>query len=104
MKVETRAVHFELSEKSRQYLDLKLERLHYVKDMIVDMIFVFTKEKDFKLECTANFRWGAQAHIEERSFDLDPGIDMLIDRLETKLSKEKEKIQEKGNHHQHREG
>jgi putative sigma-54 modulation protein len=95
MTVDVRSVHFELSEKSRQYLDQKLERIGYAKDMIVDLIFIITKEKDFKLEATANFRWGVQAHVEEREFELTPGIDKLMDRLEQKISKEKEKVQEK---------
>jgi putative sigma-54 modulation protein len=95
MTVDVRSVHFELSDKSRQYLDQKLERIGYAKDMIVDLIFIITKEKDFKLEATANFRWGVQAHVEEREFELTPGIDKLMDRLEQKISKEKEKVQEK---------
>ena len=62
--------------------------------MIVDLIFVITKDKEFKLEATVNFRWGVQAHMEERDFDVNPGIDKLVDRLEQKISKEKEKVQE----------
>ncbi len=94
MTVDVRCVHFELSETSRAYLDAKLERIGYAKDMIVDLIFVITKDKDFKLEATANFRWGVQAHVEERDFELNAAIDKLVDRLEQKVSKEKEKVQE----------
>jgi len=95
MTVDVRFVHFDLSETSKTYLDSKLERIEYAKDMIVDLIFVITKEKDFKLEATVNFRWGVQAHVEEREFDVNTGIDKLMDRLEQKISKEKEKIQER---------
>ncbi len=95
MTVDVRSVHFELSDKSREYLDTKLERIGYAKDMIVDLIFILTKEKDFKLEATANFRWGVQAHVEERAFDVNSGLDKLMDRLEQKIAKEKEKVQEK---------
>jgi putative sigma-54 modulation protein len=94
MTIDVRSVHFDLGEASRAYLDSKLERIGYAKDMIVDLIFVFMKEKDFKLEATANFRWGVQAHVEERDFELNAGIDKLVDRLEQKISKEKEKVQE----------
>ncbi len=94
MTVDVRCVHFELSETSRAYLDAKLERIGYAKDMIVDLIFVITKDKEFKLEVTVNFRWGVQAHMEERDFDVNPGIDKLMDRLEQKIAKEKEKVQE----------
>jgi putative sigma-54 modulation protein len=95
MTVDVRCVHFELSETSRAYLDAKLERIGYAKDMIVDLIFVITKDKEFKLEATVNFRWGVQAHMEEREFDVNSGIDKLMDRLEQKIAKEKEKVQER---------
>jgi len=96
MNVDVRSVHFDLSDKSRAYLDGKLERIGYAKDMIVDLLFVFTKDsKDFKCEATVNFRWGVQAHLLEHSFDINSGIDILMDRLEQKISKEKGKIQEK---------
>jgi putative sigma-54 modulation protein len=95
MTVDVRSVHFDLSEASRAYLDLKLERIGYAKDMIVDLIFVMTKDKDFKFEATVSFRWGVQAHLEERDFEVNTAIDKLIDRLEQKISKEKEKVQER---------
>jgi putative sigma-54 modulation protein len=95
MTIDVRSVHFDLGEASRAYLDSKLERIGYAKDMIVDLIFVMTKDKDFKLEATANFRWGVQAHVEERDFEVNACIDKLVDRLEQKIAKEKEKIQER---------
>lgn len=95
MTVDVRSVHFNLSDTSREYLDKKLERIGYADDKVVDLIFVFTKDKDFKLEATVNFRWGTQAHVEERDVDVNPGIDRLIDRLEQKITKEKEKVQER---------
>ena len=95
MTIDVRSVHFDLGTKSRQYLDKKLERIDYAKDMIVDLIFVFTKDKDFKTEATVNFRWGTQAHLEEHDYALDAGIDKLVDKLEQKITKEKEKVQEK---------
>lgn len=95
MNVDVRSVHFDLAPKSREYLDKKLERIDYAKDMIVDLIFVFTKDKDFKTEANVNFRWGSQAHLEEHDYTLDAGIDKLVDKLEQKITKEKEKVQEK---------
>jgi len=50
MKVDIRSVHFDLSEESKQYLMTKIERIGYAKDMIVDLLFVFTKDaKNYKL-------------------------------------------------------
>ena len=96
MNIDVRSVHFDLSEKSKAYLDTKLERIGYAKDMIVDLLFVFTKDsKDFKCEVTVNFRWGLQAHLQEHALEINPGIDILMDKLEQKITKEKGKIQEK---------
>jgi putative sigma-54 modulation protein len=95
MTIDVRSVHFDLGEASRAYLNEKLERIGYAKDMIVDLIVVITKDKDFKLEATASFRWGVQAHVEEHDFELNAGIDKLMDKLEQKISKEKEKVQER---------
>jgi putative sigma-54 modulation protein len=95
MTVDVRSVHFDLAPKSREYLDKKLERIAYAKDMIVDLIFVFTKDKEFQVEATVNFRWGTNAHVEDHDYSLDAGIDKLVDRLEQKITKEKEKVQDK---------
>jgi putative sigma-54 modulation protein len=95
MNIDVRAVHFDLSEANRAYLDKKLERLAYAKDLIVDLLFSFTKEKQFKCECTVNFRWGTSAHVQETDFDLPAGMDKLMDTLEHKITKEKSKVQDK---------
>lgn len=95
MTIDVRSVHFDLGEKNRAYLDKKLERVAYAKDLIVDLLFCFTKEKQFKCECTVNFRWGATAHVQETNFDLVAGMDMMMDTLEQKISKEKSKVQDK---------
>jgi len=95
MNIDVRSVHFDLGDASRSYLNKKLERIDFAKDHIIDLLFHFTKDKEFKCECTVNFRWGSQAHIEERDFELHAGIDKLMDRLEIKIHKEKEKMQER---------
>ncbi len=96
MNIDVRSVHFDLSEESKQYLATKIERIGYAKDMIVDLLFVFTKDsKSYKLEVTTNFRWGLQAHLQENSFEINPGIDALIEKLDQKIAKEKQKIQSK---------
>jgi len=95
MNVDIRAVHFDLGEPTKEYLNKKLERIDYAKDLIIDLLFAFTKEKQFQCECTINFRWGSSAHVQETDFDLAAGIDKLMDVLEHKITKEKNKQQEK---------
>jgi putative sigma-54 modulation protein len=95
MNLEIKGIHLEINERIREYVDKKLPRLDFAKDYIVDCLLAFAKEKHlFKLEATLNFRWGTSIHVGVDGFDLDQGIDLLFDKLETKVGKEKSKIQE----------
>ena len=95
MNIDVRSVHFDLGIPTREYLDKKLERLSFAKDTIVNIDFAFTKEKDFICESTIHFRWGNQAHLTERDFELTAGIDKLMDKMEMKVRKEKDRVQDR---------
>ncbi|MDR0502819.1 MAG: ribosome-associated translation inhibitor RaiA [Treponema sp.] len=95
MNTEIKAVHFTLHEDAKEYLNRKIERIHNAENMIVDLLITIKKEKDFDAEATVNFRWGVSVHVKESDFDLTKAIDNMIDKLETKITKEKEKVKEK---------
>ncbi len=95
MNTEIKAVHFTMHDDAKEYLNKKLERLHNAENMIVDLLIVIKKEKDFDAEATVNFRWGVSIHVKEADFDLTKAIDTMIDKLEAKITKEKEKVKEK---------
>ena len=95
MNTEIKAVHFTLRDDTREYLNKKIDRIHNAENMIVDLLVTLTKEKDFEAEATVNFRWGVSIHVKEHDFELNPAIDKLMDKLETKVTKEKEKVKEK---------
>jgi putative sigma-54 modulation protein len=95
MNTEIKAVHFTLHEDAKVYLNKKLERIHNAENMIVDLLITVKKEKDFEVEATVNFRWGVSIHVKEVDFDLTPAIDKMIDKLEAKVTKEKEKVKDK---------
>jgi len=95
MNLEIKAVHFSLHDDAKEYLNKKIERIRNAESMIVDMIITIKKEKDFNAEATVNFRWGVSIHVSEEDFDLTKAIDMMIDKLEGKITKEKEKVKEK---------
>jgi putative sigma-54 modulation protein len=95
MNIEIKAVHFNLHDDAREYLNKKIERIHNAENMIVDLIVTLKKEKDFDAEAMVNFRWGVSIHVKEEDFDLTAAIDKMIDKLETKITKEKEKVKEK---------
>jgi len=99
MNTEIKAVHFTMHEDAKEYLNQKLERIHNAENMIVDLIVTIKKEKEFEAEATVNFRWGVSIHVKENDFELTPAIDKMIDKLESKITKEKEKVKDKNHHH-----
>ena len=95
MNTEVKAVHFSLSEETKEYIEKKMDRIHNAESMIVDLLFTLTKEKEFSAEVKVNLRWGLAIHLKETDFDLNPAIDKLIDKLDAKIAKEKDKVKEK---------
>ena len=95
MNTEIKAVHFSLRDETKEYLEKKIERIHNAENMIVDLLFTLTKDKDFSAEVTVNFRWGVSIHQKEHDFEINPAIDRLMDKLDAKIAKEKEKVKEK---------
>jgi len=95
MNLEIKAVHFTLHDDAKEYLNKKIERIRNAENMIVDLMITIKKEKDFNAEATVNFRWGVSVHVSEEDFDLLKAIDKMIDKLEGKITKEKEKVKEK---------
>jgi len=95
MYTEIKGVHMDVTEKVKEYLEKKLQKIEFARDMIIDLPFTFTKEKNaFSIESTVHFRWGSSAHLSVNSFDVYEGIDTLTDKLENKVIREKEKIQQ----------
>ena len=95
MNTEIKAVHFSLNNETREYLEKKISRIPNAENMIIDLLFTLTKDKDFSAEVTVNFRWGVSIHLKEKNYDLNPAIDKLLDKLDAKIAKEKEKVKEK---------
>ena len=95
MNIEMKAVHFTMKDETREYLEKKIARIHNAENMIVDLLFTLTKEKEFAAEASVNFRWGVSIHQKEHDFELHPAIDKLMDKLVANISKEKERVKEK---------
>jgi len=95
MNLDIKAVHFSLHEDAKEYLNKKIERIRNAESMIVDLLITIKKEKDFEAIANVNFRWGVSIHVEESDFELTKAIDKMIDKLEAKITKEKEKVKEK---------
>jgi putative sigma-54 modulation protein len=95
MNTEIKAIHFTLHDDAKEYINKKIERIHNAENMIVDLMITIKKEKDFEAEATVNFRWGVSIHVKEKDFELTTAIDKMMDKLEAKVNKEKEKVKEK---------
>lgn len=86
MHIDIRGIHVDVTDKIRDYLDKKMHKLEFAKDVIIDLLITLSKEKScYKIEATINFRWGNTAHIGYDSFDVLEGIDGFIDKLVQRL-------------------
>ena len=95
MNISVQNVKFSLDEDQRTFVDKKLERIKYAEEHITDLLLIIKYEKTFQLECTVNFRWGSTSHVSAEDFDFNAGVNKLVDILDLKVKKEKDKVQEK---------
>ena len=93
MTTELKCVHCEIDDKVKEKLEAKLKRLDYAEDLIVNLDITIKLEKQYSLETNIHFRWGQVHHIKVETFDIMKGIELLVDKLEQKVTKEKDKVQ-----------
>ena len=77
-------------------IEKKLKRLDYAEDLIIDLILRVKHDKQYSFDTTVNFRWGAQAHVSGEDYDFAAALNKMMDVLDNKINKEKEKVQQKG--------
>ena len=96
MTVEIKGVHFEIEDGTREYIQKKLDRLEFAKDLLLELPITITKGKKdgYEVEANLHFRWGASAHVGVKGYEILESIDSLFDKLDAKVSREKKKIQE----------
>ena len=95
MNINVQAVKFSMDEDQKEFVDKKLERIRFAEDLITDVPLNIKYDKKFSYECTVNFRWGDVAHVSTEDFSFEPGLNKMVDVLDQKIKKEKDKIQEK---------
>ena len=86
---------FSLKKDQSGLIESKLQRIAYADNLIVDLIMHVKEDKKYYFDVTINFRWGANAHVTSDDFDFAAAVNKLMDILDTKIKKEKDKIQEK---------
>ena len=89
------AVGFTLKESQSEMIETKLKRISYADDLIVDLIIKIKHDKEYVLDANVNFKWGTQAHVSGDDYDFSAALNKMMDVLDNKIKKEKDKVQEK---------
>ena len=89
------AVGFTLGQKQSDMIDSKLKRIAYGDDLIVDLLIKIKHDKTFVFDTTVNFKWGTSAHVSGEDFDFGAALNKMMDVLDNKIKKEKDKVQQK---------
>lgn len=95
MNINIQAVKFSMDEDQKTLMDKKFERIKYADELVTDLLCHVKYDKKFIYESTINFRWGAVAHISTENYEFEAGVNKMMDMLDSKIKKEKEKIQAK---------
>lgn len=95
MNTSVSAQGFTLEKDQSELINQKLHRIKYAEDLIVDLGLHIKEDKKYYFDATAHFRWGAQAHVAADDFDFAAALNKLMDVLDQKVKKEKDKVQEK---------
>ncbi|MBN2738260.1 MAG: ribosome-associated translation inhibitor RaiA [Spirochaetales bacterium] len=95
MNIDVSGIHCEIDDEIRSYIDKRLHRIDYAQVNIIDLIIKIIKEKKgYKFEAAINFKWGNSAFMKQEAFDLHEGIDKLVDKIDLKVKKEKDKVKD----------
>ena len=93
MDLEIKGVHFDVKEETREFVQSKLERLEFASDYIMNLSFTLTRDNpDYACEVKLHLSWGHSSVIKVHSYDLHEGLNTLIDKLDHKVRKERDKI------------
>ncbi len=93
MELEIKGVHFTVHDDTREFIATKLEKLEFAAEYIEVLQFTLTKENpDFVAEVKLHLSWGHSSVIKVHSYDLHEGINTLIDKLDHKIRKERDKV------------
>lgn len=87
------AVGFDLDQKQSGMIEKKLQRVDYADELIIDLILRVKHEKEYTFDIVANFRWGVQAHVTSEDYDFGAALNKVMDVLDQKIKKEKDKVQ-----------
>lgn len=95
MQITVKAVDFSLDKKQQELVDKKLKRISYAEELITDLSISIKHERDYKVDATFNFKWGNSSHVSGEGKEFQEALNIMMDILDNKVKKEKDKYQEK---------
>ncbi|MFT7242961.1 MAG: putative sigma-54 modulation protein [Candidatus Azotimanducaceae bacterium] len=94
MQINVSGHHVDVTDSLRSYVETKLDKLERHYDRITNMQVILSVEKQRqKAESTIRIS-GSELFAESESDDLYTAIDMLADKLDRQLIKQKEKMKD----------
>ena len=95
MQISVSGHHVDVTDSLRNYVETKLDRLERHYDQITNMKVILSVEKQRqKAESTIRIS-GGEVYADAESEDLYAAIDMLADKLDRQLIKQKEKVKDR---------
>ena len=94
MTTSVKTVGFTMDQKQSEMVDSKIKRVAYAEDLIIDLILNIKLDKSFTADATINFRWGTSAHVSGEDYYFGAALNKMMDVLDNKIKKEKDKIQD----------
>lgn len=92
MKTLVRGIHYEITEKTKEQIDKKLKQLSFVESDLMELEIDISHEKFlYILNVKYHLRWGTHEHMKIENKDLYDAIDQFVDKIKTKIKREKEK-------------
>ncbi len=97
MNLEIKGIHYNVSDTTREFFDKKLEKIAFAEKYIQDLTITVNKEhvgQGYKLEAKIHFSWGLVKMLTTEFNERSEVLELLIDKVDSTVRKEKGKIQE----------
>ncbi len=92
MNIETRGIHYQLSDTLKEHIQEKLDKLKFAEKYVETVILSIDKRHDdYVIEMNITFAWGQTHHLKVEDKDLYDAIDIMDQKATTKIRREKEK-------------
>lgn len=98
MKIKITGRHIDVSERLKDYAEKRISRLEKYFQQIIDIHLILYVEKlDHAAELIINGD-SVQFHAREKAADLYSAIDLLTDKMDSQITRFKEKVQSRKGH------